>query len=251
MKRIFVFILFLAASTGATLAGEKTPQTILIVHGAWGGAWQFSRIEPFLREAGYDVRRVTLTGLGERAHLATADIGLDTHIEDVLNVIRFENLHDVILLGHSYGGMVITGVADRMPERLRQLINLDAILPDNGESAADAIGPAAQKLLAAAAHGFIPAWWVKPGKPYPIDVPQPAKTFKDKLVLTHPDAAAIPSTYLLTIKEGKTAAEDEFFAFAQRAATRGWSVINMTGDHNPHWRQPEKTAAVILDAIAR
>lgn len=251
MKRIFVVLLFLAVSTGATLAGAKTPQTILIVHGAWGGAWQFSRIEPFLRAAGYDVRRVTLTGLGERAHLATANIGLETHIEDVLNVIRFENLHDVILLGHSYGGVVITGVADRMPERFSKLIYLDAILPDNGESAADAIGPAAQKLLAAAEHGFIPAWWVKPGKPYPIDVPQPAKTFTDRLVLTRPDAASIPSTYILTIEEGKTAADDEFFAFAQRAENRGWPVINMTGDHNPHWRQPEKTAAVIVESLAR
>src|SRR5690606_37240932 len=161
-------------------AVAETKQTIVIVHGAWAGAWQFARIEPFLREAGYDVRRVTLTGLGERSHLVHSDIGLETHLEDVLNVIRFENLNDIVLLGHSYGGMVITGVADRMPERVRRLIYLDAMIPESGESAADIMGPNAQKLLANTQDGLVPAWWVKPGKPYPIDVPHPAKTFTDK-----------------------------------------------------------------------
>ncbi|MFZ9683288.1 MAG: alpha/beta fold hydrolase [Cephaloticoccus sp.] len=118
MRRVlFLFLLLTASAWGAT---EARP-VILMVHGAWGGAWQFSRIEPFLRDAGFEVRRVTLTGLGERSHLADANIGLETHIEDVLNVIRFERLDHVILLGHSYGGMVITGVADRMPARIARI----------------------------------------------------------------------------------------------------------------------------------
>lgn len=251
MRRIIALAILLVAWTSGTSAEGEQRATIVIVHGAWGGAWQFARLEPYLREAGYDVRRVTLTGLGERSHLASPEIGLETHIEDVCNIIRFEKLHDIILLGHSYGGMVITGVADRLPEPIRQLVYLDAILPEAGESAADAIGPSAQKLLAAAQNGFVPAWWVKPGKPYPIDVPHPAKTFTDKLVLTRPDATSIPGTYILTIEEGKTAAGDEFFTFARRAEGRGWPVVNMTGDHNPHWRQPQETSAVILNAIAR
>lgn len=249
MRRIIALVTLWITGIVGAVGGPQ--QTIVVVHGAWGGAWQFARIEPFLREAGYDVRRVTLTGLGERAHLAHSDIGLETHLEDVLNVIRFENLHDIILLGHSYGGMVITGVADRMPERIRTLIYLDAIVPEAGESAADAIGPSAQKILATARDGSIPAWWVKPGKPYPFDVPHPAKTFTDKLVFTRANVTGISALYILTVEEGKAAANDDFFAFAQRAERLGWPVIQMTGDHNPHWRQPKETAAVILDAIAR
>ena len=251
MRRIIILAILVFAWTSGAAAENTPPKTIVIVHGAWGGAWQFARIEPFLREAGYDVRRVTLTGLGERSHLANPDIGLETHIADVINILRFEKLHDVILFGHSYGGMVITGVADRMPERIGQLIYLDAILPETGESAADALGPAAQKLLAAAQDGFIPAWWVKPDKPYPIDVPHPAQTLTDKLALTATPTESIAGAYILTIEEGKVAAEDEFYAFARRAEKRGWPVITMTGDHNPHWRKPQETAAVVLDAIAR
>jgi len=249
MRRIIALaILSIAWTVGAV---AETKQTIVIVHGAWAGAWQFARIEPFLREAGYDVRRVTLTGLGERSHLVHSDIGLETHLEDVLNVIRFENLNDIVLLGHSYGGMVITGVADRMPERVRRLIYLDAMIPESGESAADIMGPNAQKLLANTQDGLVPAWWVKPGKPYPIDVPHPAKTFTDKLVLTRDVATEIAATYILTVEDGKAAADDDFIPFAQRAEKHGWPVIQMSGDHNPHWRQPKETAAVILDAIAR
>ena len=249
MRRIIALVALLITWTAGAAAESK--QTIVMVHGAWGGAWQFSRIEPFLREAGYDVRRVTLTGLGERSHLASKDIGLETHIEDVANVLRFEQLHDIILLGHSYGGMVITGVADRMPDRIARLVYLDAILPSDGESAADVMQPGSQQLLAAAKEGFITPWWVGPDKPYPKDVPHPAKTFTDKLALKNPQAAALPAVYILTVDAGKEAEADDFYPSSQRAAKRGWPVITMTGDHNPHWRQPEKTAEIIAEALAR
>lgn len=244
---IFAFA-WVIGGVSAAATDEKQPTTIVIVHGAWGGAWQFSRIEPLLRERGYDVRRITLTGLGERSHLASADIGLATHIEDVTNVIRFENLHDVILLGHSYGGMVITGVADRIPDRIAQVIYLDALLPNDGESAADAMGSKAEKLLALAHDGFIAPWWVKPDKPFPKDVPHPVKTLTDALKLEHPDTTPA-GAYILTVDEGKIAADDDFYASSVRAAQRGWPVLTMTGDHNPYWRQPAATVDVILQAI--
>ena len=100
--------------------------TFVIVHGAWGGAWSWNRfVIPRLRAAGHTVFPVTLTGLGERTHLGNADVDLETHIQDVVNVLFYEDLHNVILVGHSYGGRVITGAADRASDRLAQLVYLD------------------------------------------------------------------------------------------------------------------------------
>ncbi len=108
--------------------------TYVIVHGAWGGGWDWRAVDSLLTRNGHHVQRVTLTGLGERHHLASPNVGLYTHIEDVVNTILWENLHDVVLVGHSYGGMVISGVADRVPDRIKRLVYVDALLPDSGES---------------------------------------------------------------------------------------------------------------------
>jgi pimeloyl-ACP methyl ester carboxylesterase len=103
--------------------------TFVLVHGSWVGGWSWQRVTPHLRAAGHVVVTPTLTGLGERSHLLTRDVGLDTHIQDIVNVLEFEDLHEVVLLGHSDGGMVITGVAERVPHRLASLIYLDAWFP--------------------------------------------------------------------------------------------------------------------------
>lgn len=100
--------------------------TFVIVHGAWGGSWSFKKNDALLTENGFNVYRPNLTGQGERVHLASPDIDLNTHILDVVNTILYEDLHDIILMGHSYGGMVITGVADSIPERISHLIYMDA-----------------------------------------------------------------------------------------------------------------------------
>src|SRR5689334_2110381 len=98
--------------------------TFVLVPGAWIGGWIWKRVMPLLRAAGHDVYPVSLTGLAERVHLASPAVDLGTHIEDVTNLLKFEDLHDVVLLGHSYAGMVIGGVAERAPERLRRLVYL-------------------------------------------------------------------------------------------------------------------------------
>jgi pimeloyl-ACP methyl ester carboxylesterase len=108
--------------------------TYVLVPGAGHGGWVYRRVAPLLRARGHDVYTPTLTGLGERSHLLGPDVDLDTHVEDIVNVLRFEDLGDVILAGHSYGGMVVTGVAGREPERIGHLVFLDAALPKNGES---------------------------------------------------------------------------------------------------------------------
>ena len=111
--------------------------TYVLVHGAWGGAHGWRKVRPLLQQAGHTVFTPSLTGQGERAHLASLHVNLSTHIQDVYNLIWYEDLTDIILVGHSYGGMVVTGVAERMPDRIKHLVYLDAFLPDDGQSLYD------------------------------------------------------------------------------------------------------------------
>ena len=115
--------------------------TFVLVHGAWHGGWCYGRVAKLLRSAGHEVYTPAHTGVGERAHLADYHITLATHVHDVANVIEYENLSDVILCGHSYGGMVITGVAASLGERIKSLVYLDAFVPEDGQSLFDLIEP--------------------------------------------------------------------------------------------------------------
>jgi pimeloyl-ACP methyl ester carboxylesterase len=223
----------------------------VFVHGAWAGGWHYTKVEPLLEEAGFKVYRPTMTGLGERFHLAREDIGLSTHVEDIVNVLEFENLENVVLVGHSYGGMVISGVANRVPHRIRQLVYMDAIVPEDGESVMDLAGDAINSMAEAGAAGA-PPWqlvplWVKPGKLPPVDVPQSLLTFTEPIVLDNPDANSIPATYILTVEAGKDS--DTFDVFADRARERQWEVVTMEGGHNPQWFQPETLVEVLLGVV--
>ena len=113
--------------------------TFVLVHGAWHGGWCWRSVRPLLKD--HQVFTPALTGLGERRHLARPDINLETHIEDVVSLLEMEDLHDVVLVGHSYGGMVVTGAADRVPERIGRLIYLDAFVPENGICLLDYVVP--------------------------------------------------------------------------------------------------------------
>lgn len=108
--------------------------TYVLVHGGWQGGWSYSRVARLLRSSGHDVYTPTLTGLGERSHLTHVQINLETHIADVANTILWEDLSEVVLVGHSYGGMVVTGVADYLPQRINTLVYLDALVPENGST---------------------------------------------------------------------------------------------------------------------
>ena len=137
MKSLSVLLFCLVLTI--SIHGQETKpavesETFVFVHGAWGGGWDYKTMEKLLEDAGHKVYRPTLTGQGERVHLNGPDVNLDTHIMDIVNVIKFEDLHDIILVGHSYGGMVITGVADRIPQKIKHLVYADAMLPEDGES---------------------------------------------------------------------------------------------------------------------
>jgi len=232
--------------------GKAAPLTIVFVHGAWGGGWQYTKISPLLEEAGHTVYRPTMTGLGERVHLGGPEVGLSTHIEDIVKVLEFEDLHEVVLVGHSYGGMVIAGVADRVPHRIAKLVYFDAILPEDGDSVASLFRGAIDTWATAGAGGaepwqLVPAW-VEEGELPPVDVPQPILTFTEPIVLGNPEAARLPATFLLTVEAGKEA--DDFDVFAARARELGWNVFEMEGDHNPHWYQPETFVDVLLQVVS-
>lgn len=224
------------------------PVTFVIVHGAWGGGWAFKDVALRLSQRGHTVYRPTLTGLGEKVHLAGTNIDLDTHVTDVVNIILWEDLHDVVLVGHSYGGMVITGVADRIPDRIRQLIYLDAILPENGQSVAT-LFEARAKTHTVTNHFVIPDW-VRDTNRTPRDVPHPVRTFIQPLALTNQEATAkIPATYVLTATDTNAIASDEFYPFYKRALARGWATLVMEADHNPQRSKPGELAT-ILENIA-
>lgn len=236
-----ILLLLLNAATAQTTKSPATAtkRTIVIVHGAWGGSWAFRKVEALLRDKGFNVYRPQLTGLGERVHLTRPDIGLSTHIDDVVNMIRYEDLHDIILMGHSYGGMVITGVADRIPDRISRLVYLDAFVPSDGESVMSLVGARGDWLKPMIKGDYIVPPWVKPDQPPPRDEPQPLKTFTETLSLKNKTALKLPGTYILTVDAGKKAEDDDFWAQAQRAKERGWTTLQLTADHNAQWSAPE------------
>jgi pimeloyl-ACP methyl ester carboxylesterase len=129
---------------------NQTAKTFVLVHGAWHGAWCWRRVVDRLEQRGHRICAPTLTGLGERAHLSGRRIDLDTHIADVVNAIAFEELQDVVLVGHSYGGFVISGVAEQIAPRLAGFVFLDAFVPEDGDSMASIGTPATREAIAAA-----------------------------------------------------------------------------------------------------
>ena len=230
---------------------EATQLTIVFVHGAWAGGWHYTKVQPLLEEAGCRVYRPTMTGLGERVHLAGPGVGLSTHIEDIVNVLEFEDLREVVLVGHSYGGMVIAGVANRVPDRIGRMVYFDAIVPEDGESVMSLLGEGIDRMATSGGGGAEP-WqlvplWVKEGKPPPVDVPQSILTFTEPIVLDNLEAARIPTAFLLTVEHGKET--DLYDVFADRARDREWKVVTMEGGHNPQWFQPEAFVDVLLQVV--
>lgn len=261
MRQIYPFLPLLAllplASVSAVEPAAATPPparvlaekpTIVLVHGAWAGGWEWKKLGDLLEADGYKVYRPTHTGMGERNHLASPDVDLNTHIQDVVSLIEWEDLHDIILVGHSYGGMVITGVADRLAGRIQQVIYLDAAVPENGQSAYDVFSRGRQMP---ATDGFVYPGTYNPDNRPPHIVPQSQKTFTTPLVLEHQDVAQkLPTTYILTADDPTAPEKDGFFSSYEKAKARGWVVQVMAADHVPHINQPDTLAQVLETAIA-
>lgn len=129
----------------------------VLVHGAWSGAHGFHLVRPMLSAAGHEVFTPSLTGVGERVHLASPQVDLTTHVQDVVNVLLYEDLHDVVLLGFSYGGFVVAGALQHVADRVRHVVLLDAFLPEDGDTVADHLGQPAERVVALGADWLVPA----------------------------------------------------------------------------------------------
>ena len=232
--------------------------TFVVAHGAWSAGWAWKKMHPLMRALGHTLVTPTYTGIGERSHLAHAGIDLNTHITDILNVLEFEDLRDIILIGHSYGGMVATGVADRAAERINHLVYLDAFVPRHSDSLLS-LTPADNRSRVLEGVRTQGDGWRIPANPLPSDthpddvawsmprrVMQPLKTWEQPIELTGA-VNALPTSYIYCSKFGPG---DVFRQFADRARSEaGWTYFEMDASHNPHITVP-KELAVLLDGIA-
>ena len=228
----------------------------VVAHGAWSAGWAWKKMHPLLHEAGHDLLTPTYTGLGERAHLANPSIDLETHIDDILNVLTFEDMRDVVLIGHSYGGMVATGVADRARKRIAQVVYLDAFAPKDGESLFGLQPPAMQTSLRDAtrrADGWrIPPTAMPPDTPEadvawatPRRVPQPIKCFEQKIRLGAD--LTVPRSYIYCRRSGPG---DVFRQFGDRALKEGWRYFDIDASHNPHITAPDALLALFQTIVS-
>ncbi|RRN55298.1 alpha/beta fold hydrolase [Pseudoxanthomonas sp. SGNA-20] len=237
----------LAALAAPALAADGK-KTFVMVHGATAGGWEWKRTARFLTDEGHTVYRVTLTGLGEREHLNSTEVDLETHINDVVNTILFEDLHDVVLTGHSYGGMVVTGVMDRIPERLAHVIFLDAAVPEDGQSLWDIFGANQPLPPDRFKDGFMQVPWVKPGDKPPYSVKHSIKCFSQPVSFRNPAARALPATYVAFVPEGQTLEERAKMDRGwQRAQERGWGIRTFPGGHVAQQEDPQGVARLIAE----
>lgn len=229
--------------------GARAKETYVVVHGATAGGWEWKKCGDFIRDDGNIVYRVTLTGLGERMHLSETGYDLQTHINDVVNTILFEDLHDVVLTGHSYGGMVITGVMDRVPERIKHVVFLDAAVPDDGQSIWDLLG--SRKDDPRFADGFMNVPWVKPDAKPPHSVKQSIKCFNQPVSYKNPAALALPVTYIAFMPKDQNPEErskrDKSW---QHAVARGWTLRTFPGTHVAMVEDPRGVASLIEQSVA-
>ena len=237
---------------------ENREVTYVLIHGAWHGGWAWRLVAPILRHAGHEVYAPSLTGMGDRSHLLRAEIDLELHVADVVAVLEAHDLSDVILLGHSYGGMVITGAADRAAKRIRRLVYFDAFVPENGRCLFDYVAAAVPERAAGfrkmgEATGFVDAppnsvWghtdprvidWIRPR-----EVRMPFRTQTQPLRLANEAALArIPKTFVhCTSPETGT-----FGQFAAKVRNDpAWRFHELKSGHDAMILQPQAVAELLL-----
>ena len=223
--------------------------TFVLVHGGFTGGWFWRPVARRLRGRGHEVYTPTLTGFGERVHLASPDVGLATHVEDVVNVLRYEDLHDVVLVGKSYAGMVITGVAERVPDRLTHLVFLEAAVPRDGEALVNLLDPVVVAQLEAAAQAAGDGWRVPVPQP-PLDprlTPLPLRPALEPVVVKHPAAAALPRTFIAATQRGEAGVMAAIARSARRARAAGWRYAEVPTGHEPEQDAPDDVARLLLE----
>lgn len=229
----------------------------VLVHGSFHGGWCWRLVAPLLRNLRHDVYAPTLTGLGERVHLLRCGVDLNTHIEDVTNLLFYEDLSRVTLVGHSYAGMVITGVAAKMPGRIARLVYLDAYVPSDGQSEVDLWPPPTSAGLS----------FVRPSRsdemrpppsPSVFGVndpkmsdwvagrlqPQPMSTYMQAPPAGTPASRAIPRAYILCTNASLL---HVMAPFAARARSDGWDVRELASGHDAMLTHPKELTEILVE----
>lgn len=259
-RSFFVGAALAAAATGAMrVARAASPRTFVLVHGAWHGGWCWGKVAVLLRARGHLVLTPTQTGLGERSHLLSKSITLETFIEDIANVVKWEDLADVVLVGHSFGGSAISGVADRMRDRVRQLVYLDALMLENGRSpfsvlpkeivdarikaAQDSSGGLSLPVPKAGAFGVVDpqqAAWVEAKL-----TPHPLGTYTSPLTLANKVGNGLPASYIVCTDPvyGPLQASRDWVKAA------GWKMAEIKTGHDAMVTAPDRLADM-LEAIS-
>ena len=230
--------------------------TFVLVHGAWHGGWCWRRVADRLRGSGHAVFTPTLTGLGERSHLLRAGIELSTHVTDVVNVMTWERLSDVVLCGHSYGGMVISGVAEQMTAAIRSIVFLDAFVPQNGESALDLTGPAVQEITRAALQRGDLAVPPRPAEAFGVNaadrawvdrmcVPQPIGAFTEKIVLTGARDRIARKSFIRAASYANPGFDR---ALAAAKSDPAWRTYEVSCGHDVMVDAPDRLTEILLEA---
>lgn len=230
--------------------------TYVLVHGAWHGSWCWKPVRKRLQEAGHQVFTLSLTGLGERSHLNSAGVNLSTHIEDVVNLLRWEDLADVILCGHSYGGIVISGVADRVPERIRSLLYLDAFVPEDGESLLDIHPPGLAQRMRILAQTAGNGWNVPPIPAEHFNVnlrdtawinsqctSQSIATFEEHIKLNQVSSRTHDATYICATEWDNSPVQASY----GRAKAKGWNTRTIACGHEVMLDRPGELTDLLLE----
>jgi pimeloyl-ACP methyl ester carboxylesterase len=238
----------------------KGKTTFVLIHGAWGGGWNYQRVAERLRALGHVVYCPSLTGCGERAHLFSGAVNLSLHIQDVLNIFQYESIERAVLAGHSYGGMVITGTADRIPEKISALVYLDAFLPEDGQSIWDINIPAntARYLAAAGTHGgyAIPAppasFWNLNAADVPLyeklTGPHPVPCFTERLALSGAHKSIRKRIYVWATELGRQSPFQPFYEKCN--ADPAWETHALSCGHEVMMDMPERTTEILLRAVS-
>ena len=231
--------------------------TFVLVHGAWHGGWCWIKVARLLRDVGHTVYTPTLTGLGDRAHLAHAGVDLGTHVQDIVALLEMEELRNIILVGHSYGGMVISGVAGREAARLAHLVYLDAFVPRKGQAMIDLVAPEAAERMRAGAKDHGEGWRIPPLSPAELGVtserdtawiarrlvPQPIRTFEQPLAV---DAATrLKRTYVYCSQPAR-GTFDQFLRFRE---DRGWRFHEVKTGHDAMVTAAGPITKILLETV--
>jgi len=234
---------------------QPNAKTFVLVHGAWHGGWCWRRVSDLLEKQGHKVFTPTLTGLGERSHLLRAGINVSTHVTDVVNVLKWERLSDVVLCGHSYGGLVVSGVAEQMPDKISSIVFLDAFVPENGDSMAELTSQAVRDNLKAATERGDISVPARPAAAFLVNEkdqawvdslcgPQPIGTMTEKMTLTGARERIGKKAYIRAAAYPNPGFDK---AYARLKADKSWRTYEVTGGHDVMVDMPERLTEILLE----